>query len=177
MRYFEWTVLILLLGLTAGCDGLSGLGENGLDADNAATATVDGLKIYFSAPDTVAPRDSFEVRFVVLNRTFENMTVVTSNSCLVTPGIFEDTGFGVGARTPFKGSVIGCLMVATEHDIPAGKALKRTFDMQAVLPGYDEREDEPAPPGHYVIRAGLDWTLGERNIELSGIERRLTVHR
>ena len=74
MRGFSLSAFAFLLVLIAGCnDSLSGVGEG-------AEATVGGLSLQLLAPDTVAVRDSFEVRFVAQNPTGDDAAVRTPNS-------------------------------------------------------------------------------------------------
>lgn len=167
-RVLNLVVFLLLLELVVGCDSVVGV------EPNAASAIVEpGLKVHLFAPDTVAVRDSFVVRFVVQNRTFEDQTVVTPSTCLVIPGVFESSGL---ERVPFKGSIIGCGAAIWEHEIPRGKSVGRTFEMRAVLPQYEEgEEDKLVSPGRYAVRVKLDWTIAGESVELSAIERELVV--
>lgn len=167
-RTFNLTAVLVFLGLLFGCDSVGGF-------DDGVTAKVDGLKIHLFAPGTVAASDSFEVRFVVLNRTFEEVTIVTPSGCLVVPGVFEGSQYGLRERVPFRGSVIACTAAITEHEIPGRQTVERTFDLEAVLPRYDEREDEPVPPGDYLLRVGLDWTIEGKKVDLVAVERELVV--
>jgi len=153
----------LLLILVAGCN------DSFVGAENAATAEVDGLLLQLLAPDTVAPADSFEVRFVVQNRTGEDVAVTTPSGCLVVPRVTD----GTGERVPLKGTGILCTAAITTHEIPAGGAVNRNFDMQAVL--FTSEEEKPGSPGRFTVEARLDWSIDGEPVALSVIGRDLVV--
>jgi len=154
----------VLFALVAGCD------DPVVGPKNDATAEVDGLTLRLSAPDTVAVADSFEVRFVVQNRSAGDVTVKTPNSCLVLPRVTD----GVGERVPLKGTGIGCLTVITTHEIDAGETIGRSFDVEAAL--FTSEGEEPVSPGRYTLQARLDWTIDGEKVDLSVIGRELVVH-
>lgn len=167
------TVLLVVFGLVAGCDSISGLWQNEgpLDTRTAASATVDGLAVHLFAPDTVAVADSFEVRVVVQNQEDQVQTVTTPSACLVQPGIFDKEG----DREPFKGSILLCAAAITTHEIPANGTVERRFDVQAALSTADG--NEPVSPGTYAVRVEFDWTIDGDKAELTAIEREIVVHR
>jgi hypothetical protein len=173
MRQLLFSLLLFVFGLVAGCESITGLGQNGetLDLRGATSATIDGLAVHLFAPDTVAVADSFEVRVVVQNQTDEKQAVTTPSACLVQPGIFDKEG----DRVPFKGSILLCAAAITTHDIPADDTVERRFDIRAVLDTADG--EEPAPPGNYVVQTELDWTIGGREIERRDPKREIVVRR
>lgn len=165
------TSFVLMFGLIAGCDSISGLWQDdgSLDTHTAVSVTVDGLAVHLFAPDTVVVADSFEVRVVVQNRTYADQSIRTPNSCLVRVGIFTREG----SRVPFKGSTTGCFDVITTHEIPADDTVERRNNMQAMLSTTDG--NEPVSPGTYVVRVEFDWTIDEDKAELKAIEREIVV--
>ncbi|PEN05976.1 hypothetical protein CRI93_10860 [Longimonas halophila] len=157
-RLLNWAALLLLVGLITGCDTLIGSGGAG-NADelpipgNATRVSINELDVYLVTPDTVSVGEAFEVRVLVENQTRRNVVVQTSSGCLVVPSVFE----AGGERVPFRGSGIVCTAAVTNHDIPSGETIERTFDVQAAL--RTEEEDVPASPGTYEVRADLDWGI------------------
>lgn len=170
MRVFNLTVLAFLLVFIAGCNGsLSGAGDSLPRIGEGAEATVGRLSLQLLAPDTVAVRDSFEVRFVAQNPTGDDVAVRTPNSCLAVPSVTD----AAGERVPLKGSVISCAAVMTTRDIPARDAVERTFDMKAVLT--TPEGEKPVSPGRYAIQVELDWRIDGEKPDLSTLGRELVV--
>ena len=157
-RLLSLTALVLCLGLVTGCDTLIGSGGAG-NADeppipgDAARVSIDELDAYLVTPDTVSVGDPFEIRILVQNQTRRDVVVQTSSGCLVVPSVFE----AGGERVPFRGTGIFCTAAITNHEIPSGETIERTFDVQAAL--RTEEEDVPASPGTYEVRTDLDWGI------------------
>jgi len=114
--------------------------------------------------------DSFNVRVIVQNQTFEKRAVTTSNTCLVEPGVFDDEG----TRVPFRGSVHFCGAAVTTHEFPPADTKERRFDVQAAV--FTGEGNKPVSPGTYTLQVPLDWTIDEKRVERSAI-RKLVVRR
>jgi hypothetical protein len=157
-RLLNWAALLLLVGCITGCDTLIGSGGAG-NADeppvpgDAAHVSINELDAYLVTPDTVSVGETFEIRILVQNQTRRDVVVQTSSGCLTVPGVFEIGG----ARVPFRGTGIFCTAAVTNHDIPSGETIERTFDVQTTL--RTEGEDVPASPGTYEVRTDLDWGI------------------
>jgi hypothetical protein len=160
MRSFILFITVFLfLGLPVGCDTVTGVVQKDEDIDlsKATRATVNGLGIHLSVPDTVAVADSFSVQVVVSNPSQTDRSVTTPSACLVRPGVVSGD-----IRVPIKGSTLLCAAAITTHHIPAGELEKRRFDMQAVL---DTSEGEQSvSPGTYTVQATLNWKINGEEI-------------
>ncbi len=171
MTTMRRVVAIILLVSLAGCDALWGIDDSGDGAEPVTAVVEPGLMLGLSAPDTVAAGEAFTVRFAVQNRTGVEVVVRTPNSCLVLPGVFMLGGDGV----PFAGSTWACAAAITTHRIPAGEALTRTLDVQAVRRIPDGTV--PAEPGSYTVEVSLSWRIDGEAVSLSTLGRRLRVRR
>lgn len=172
-RLLGWATLALLVGLISGCDTLIGSGGAG-DADgplipsDTASVSINELDVHLVTPDTVSVGEAFEIRILVQNQTRRDVVVQTGSGCLTVPGVFEIGG----ERVPFRGTGIFCTAAITNHDIPSGETIERTFDVQATL--RTEEEDVPASPGTYEVRTELDWGIqGDHSSRT--LQRRLRV--
>lgn len=162
-RVVPFLALTLIVGVAVGCDGVSTVetdDPNERPLPEAKTRlTIDpGLEAGLSGPDTVEAADSFAVQVAIKNNADRSLVVQTPNSCLVRPAVYAD-----GERVLMEGSNIGCLTAVTQHEFDARETRTRTFDMQAVREG--EEDKEPVSPGYYSIRVSLDWKIDEKTIE------------
>lgn len=109
------------------------------------------LDFRLSAPDTVAVRDSFEVRFTIENQRDQDIHLTTGDSCLLELNTFSDR-----ERVPFRGTEFGCYQVVTTHRVRANGTLGRIFELQAVT----SKGKESVSPGTHTVEAGFAASKG-----------------
>lgn len=139
-----------------------------------ATTTVEpGLEIQVSTPDTVERAEKFDVRFVVQNRGDGDVVVESPTSCPVYPVTFDlpSAVSGARSRVRFEGVSLICRQAFTQHEIPEGDTLGRTFQMEAL-----KKSGEPVEPSTYAGRVEFDWTVvGRGEVMLSALEWKFSV--
>lgn len=150
---------VLLVGceMPFGTDPGDGRGGPGLEPRDEVRVE-PGLVATLYAPERVSAGDTFDVSVRMENRTWQTVRLQTPTSCLFEPGVFSE-----GERIQMEGSSVGCLQAITERTISPGEGRSRTYEMQALLSGREEKT--PAPPGEYTIRVEIDWTVEGREVE------------
>jgi hypothetical protein len=104
------------------------------------------------SPLSVAPGDTFSVRYGVSNGAGRDTWVTTSCEVLATAVIFRD-----GVQAPFEGSMTDCEPAVRTFDLPSGGSVEWVGSFVARIrisdPGTGLGDDlEDAPPGDYSVR-------------------------
>ncbi len=140
--------------------GILGL-AGGLQAGCGSPSAVDELAISFAVnPAQVPSGSAFVARLVISNPTANVISLLGLYDCIAFLKAFQD-----GRQVPLEGTEFDCPANFSRFLVPPRDSLVASYVLAARIRDSATSTYVPAPPGTYRLRADLNFSAPDREVE------------